>query len=724
MKKALFLFITLAFSLNAQNYAWPTKPFEQQHGINGTFCENRPSGDVQRHHFHDGVDIALAEGGQVYSILSTTVTSLIASGGNAYIRIGRYAYVHVTPNPVLDVGDKVTAFQTIVGTTNYKNHIHFKDGYPGAEINAIRSNGGLSPLQDSFLPSVANIRFYENATTNAFSNNRVSGLVDIVSQAYDKTNNGYSGSNNGIYRMGYQIFDSTGTTALSALTIPYQFDQIPSSDSYITNVYFSGSDISTYIYIPTNKINGDDYWDTRPYKPGPYQVMVEVEDTRHNIRRRFQKVEIVAQDVTPPAIPHLLSFRGNANGAWDLSWLPNDSSDLAGYNLEFSYDAKKWNVNTAISQRLSLNDTLLHYDNFPYNRLFFLRLSAFDDAAPVNTSQPSPPLAIMLKPQEPSALLMANIYSGRQTAIDFLINWSMSFADSDSSFSSATQTALLNDSINPGLYPLWLLETDGAAKPLLAGIEKQKIDNFLKGTGTLILAAPGLALSARLSGGDSLLNWQGLYHASIGEPIASADSIIGEAGTLFEGFRAALDTTTLPNSLTALLPGGRFSKTMLHYNNSVQSGAAIYKPRRIGNLPHDASRLLYCGFPLQSIRGDSMRAKFLRRVRLIQADSSWHIARNSIPPPAQTSRPLTLSPPYPNPARNQAALHFYLPADMLVRFNLWNMRGQKVKELLSAHLIGGDQELRIDTGRLASGLYFIRMETPGNNSIRKLLILH
>jgi len=548
--------------------------------------------------------------------------------------------------------------------------------------------------------------------------------VDIVSQAYDKTNDGYSGSNNGIYRMGYQIFDSTGTMALSPLTVPYQFDQIPSSDSYITNVYFSGSDISNYIYIPTNKINGDGYWDTRPYKPGPYQVMVEVEDTRHNVKRRFQKVEIVAQDVTPPAVPHLLTFRGNANGAWDLSWLPNDSSDMAGYNLEFSYDAKNWSVNTAISQSLTVSDTLLHYDGFPNERLFFLRLNAYDAAAPVNTSQPSPPLGIMLKPQEPSALLMANVYNGGQTAIDFLINWSISLADPDSSFNSATQTALLQDSFNPSPYPLWLLESSGAAKPLLAGKETLKIDSYLRGTGTLILSAPGLAQSAGLSGGDSLLNWHGLYHASIGEPIASTDSIIGEAGTLFEGFRAALDTTTLPGSLTGLLPGRRFSKIMLHYNNVAQSGAAIYKPRRIGNLPHDASRLLYCGFPLQSIRGDSMRAAFLQRVRLIQADSSWHIAPDSIPPPDQTSRPLTLSAPYPNPAAHQARLHFYLPSDMQVRFDLWNMRGQKVKDLLSAHVIGGDQELRIDTGGLASGLYFIRMETPGNDQIRKLLILH
>ena len=49
--------------LLSQSYNWPCQPFDQQHWINGTFCECRSgsSGDID--HFHDGVDIHLSEGG-------------------------------------------------------------------------------------------------------------------------------------------------------------------------------------------------------------------------------------------------------------------------------------------------------------------------------------------------------------------------------------------------------------------------------------------------------------------------------------------------------------------------------------------------------------------------------------------------------------------------------------------------------------------------------------
>ena len=70
------LFFIAAGVLNSQTvYNWPCDPFNQQHYINGTFCENRPSGDIARHHFHDGIDIHLPQGSNVYSVINGSITS-------------------------------------------------------------------------------------------------------------------------------------------------------------------------------------------------------------------------------------------------------------------------------------------------------------------------------------------------------------------------------------------------------------------------------------------------------------------------------------------------------------------------------------------------------------------------------------------------------------------------------------------------------------------------
>ena len=304
------LFYLTATSQAQTTYNWPCPPFNQQHNINGTFCENRPDGSIDIDHFHDGVDIDLAGGNNVYSVISGTVTGIGTAaqyGINAYVRVGRYAYVHVDAVPGIQVGSQVTAFQTVIGKTNSYNHIHFKDGNPGSEINPLRSSGGFTPFEDPFNPTIHSVQFYVNSSTAQFSQNRVSGKVDIVVKASDKTDTGPIGDNNGIYKIGYQVFDSTGIVPLTNPIENFVFSQIP-SNSVIRRVYFTGSDISNYLYIVTNKLSVDSYWDTNNLPRGKYKVRAYTEDTRFNTYEKWTTVEVVSQDLQPPAAPKLFQM--------------------------------------------------------------------------------------------------------------------------------------------------------------------------------------------------------------------------------------------------------------------------------------------------------------------------------------------------------------------------------------------------------------------------------
>ena len=117
-RSVVFFIFCISGLILSQTYNWPCEPFNQQHWINGTFCECRSgsSGDID--HFHDGIDIHLSEGNPVYSVIDEVITSIGTSsqyGINSWVRAGRYAYVHVIPNNSLSVGDSVEAYVTVLG---------------------------------------------------------------------------------------------------------------------------------------------------------------------------------------------------------------------------------------------------------------------------------------------------------------------------------------------------------------------------------------------------------------------------------------------------------------------------------------------------------------------------------------------------------------------------------------------------------------------------------
>ncbi len=482
---------------NAQTfYNWPCAPFDQQHYINGTFCENRPSGSISIHHFHDGLDIHLPQGNNVYSVINGSITSLgyeATYGINAYVRVGRYAYVHVDPSPAVQVGSSVTAFQTVVGNTNSWNHIHFKDGYVNSEINGLRANGGLSPMDDSYPPYIDEVNYYINGTTTRFANNRVSGLVEIVAKARDKTDNGSLGNNNGIHAIGYQIYDQSGTIALSDSIINIDFTRIPPSDSYVTNVYFTGSDISNYFYTITNPITRDGYWDTREFDPGTYRIKVFTDDSKLNSKEFWSTVEVVTQDVYPPADPVITDFTGNDANQWTLNWMKNDSTDVSGYELYFSYDGDYWIYQPTISEQLGAEDTSFTWENFGNDETIYFKLKTYDRAAIPNFSDFSDGYGIRLSASGPQVLLIDGFDRTdgywNKTSHNYNPVYGNILSQLNLAFNSASDEAVSGSYVNLDSYPnvIYFLGDESSDSLALSHSEQIAIMNYLEQGGNLFI---------------------------------------------------------------------------------------------------------------------------------------------------------------------------------------------------------------------------------------------
>ena len=654
-----YIFFFLYTTVSGQvSYHWPCQPFDQQHFINGTFCENRNNGSINIDHFHDGVDINLAQGNNVYSVIDGNVTGIGSAadyGINSYVRVGRYAYVHINASPGIQVGSVVKAFETVIGTTNSYNHIHFKDGNPGLEINPLRKSGGLDPFDDPYPPTIESVNLYINGTTTRFADRRVNGLVEIVAKAQDKTDNGPLGSNNGIYGIGYQIYDSTGTIALGDSIQNITFYQIPPSDAYITNVYFQGSDLSNYFYTVTNRITADGYWDTRDLPFGKYKIQVFTTDSYFNRDEFWVNTEIVEQDATPPDTPVPTAFEGDNNHNWRLSWLSNSQTDIAGYKLFFSFTGDVWFYQSAISGTIAPADTFIAGDNLENDLTMFFRLLAYDGAALPNYSDSSTVYGVRLSADGPQALIV-NGFSRtdgywQHATHRFVINYGLALSALGVAFNSCSVDALVRGEISLPDYPtvIYFTGDDSGASEALGSSAQDLLSTYLRQGGTLILNGSeiGSALFLNGSSGDSLF-YTGYLRSECVSDSGGSLTVTGASSAYLQDFGGSIDPGVRPD---VLAPTGSYP--ILQYGDG--STAGIYYK---GIFPGGSTegQLVYLAFPVEQLQDAADQNRLIEDLLNLTGVVNGVAIAAQKPFPEGTE----LRANYPNPFNPATTLVYYL----------------------------------------------------------------
>ncbi len=233
------------------SYSWPVSPFNTQHSINATLGEYRSG------HFHAGVDI----GDGVRTIVYPVINGTIPTGGGIgreYVKVGNFDYVHIIPNPDLELGQFVTT-DTVLGEiapesyTGYPPHLHFEED-DGA-YNPLRTDG-LTPYSDTDRTYVSTLDFYRQGTNQQILS-PLYGKIDILSRAWDAQSNG--SDNVGVYQIGYYI--QTQDDILLKRVFNIQFDSVSNAD--LDCVYnTTQSNISNYYYWVTNDMNENQYFNT------------------------------------------------------------------------------------------------------------------------------------------------------------------------------------------------------------------------------------------------------------------------------------------------------------------------------------------------------------------------------------------------------------------------------------------------------------------------------
>jgi MFS family permease len=78
---------------------------------------------------------------------------------------------------------------------------------------------------------------------------------------------------------------------------------------------------------------------------------------------------------------------------------------------------------------------------------------------------------------------------------------------------------------------------------------------------------------------------------------------------------------------------------------------------------------------------------------------------------------------YPNPFNPRTTIAFAIPSDTHVRLHVFDATGVHVMTVIDRSLPAGAHRVELDASGLASGVYFYRLEAPGFQQARKLVLL-
>lgn len=692
------------------------------------------------------------------------------------------SYVHIQPNPGLVPGSPVTTGVTILGTVlDGLGHVHLTErelvlgqNESGVEINALRNGGGLTPYLDPYTPVInkATLQFRQAGGGVQISQDALFGKVEIIVKVDERNGPGAVGgtrTNNGTYMIGYRIRSADTSNIVSEPPdqgLRYRFDRKP-LDSYVGRVFLESlSTLSAHYYIVTNgagaaavnasRVVGAGSFDTELLPEGNYLLEIFTEDTRSNRDSAYFPVAITRKDLAPPAMPLLKAVIVDSTGRLSISWYANSDADLAGYRLSYLGDGG-WKL-AAGEDTLTMGTTSISFQH-PQSflaagevlNLISFRLTAVDTAHPRNESAPSDVYSASAEwfifrdcfgpgnqtgtcPPGPAALLVdgfdrfAGSGSWSQPSHDFVSALSSDFPPYSLVVSSAANDAVIDGSVDLKNYSsvFWILGDESTADDTFTAAEQAKVVAFLENGGKLFVSGSEIGWDlgrthALTQPGDLPFYNNYLKANFVFDGTGAMNRATGLAGSAFDGISADFGQT-YPEDYPDDINPVNGSSPILAYNALRGDGT----PRIAGvafagtfGTGTDPGRLVYLGFPFETIGSAFQRRSFMDRVL------QFFDVITTVDPLPGTAVPLRwqLGQNFPNPFNPSTSFELKIAGFSHVSVKIFDLLGREVGTLVDGELTPGIHRVTWNAADHPSGVYFCRMSAGGYREMRKLVLL-
>jgi pimeloyl-ACP methyl ester carboxylesterase len=145
-------------------------------------------------------------------------------------------------------------------------------------------------------------------------------------------------------------------------------------------------------------------------------------------------------------------------------------------------------------------------------------------------------------------------------------------------------------------------------------------------------------------------------------------------------------------------------------NNWIKTGSV--KAENLSNSPKQYS------FKVNNLQS----GRYYFRLKLIDNDGSFAYSK-IIEADINIPTNFELSQNYPNPFNPTTVIKYSIPADGLVNISLYNMLGERVKEIVNGFHKSGYYTINFNASSLASGVYFYRLNSGGKEIVKKMMVL-
>ncbi len=470
----------------------------------------------------------------------------------------------------------------------------------------------------------------------------------------------------------------------------------------------------------------DSYWGQKPVH-GRYTYYATMLDRYWNESQisNAAGADSVPDYVNPPAVPQ------------DIRVLYKNASSLI-VECDPMSDAEKYTVYIS-GDGVTFSDTVVSSSNrvvvsgLQQDKVYYFKMSAGNRGG--NSDTEGHWYAGVPTVQKHKVLVINGFDRNTNTRFDYITKYADAIRERGYGFSNALNDAVINGKIKITDYKglIWFLGDESVADESFSQVEQDSIKRFLDRGGFLLVSGAEIGYDLDHKGSESDRSF---YHNYLKTEYA-ADAPDGKQSEFYS-------CTPVPGQIMDIIPDFHFddgthgtfdvdwpdalrpiggAKAIMYYKNAVNTNIAglVYE----GAFPGGSKegKLVYFGFPVETVYPDDVRAQIVSRVFDLWEGKISDITVNDIQP-----QRFTLEQNYPNPFNPMTTIRYQIAKESTASLTIYTILGRKVRTLVQGNQPAGRYQViwdgRNDAGRqVSSGMYVYTLRAGSFIQTRKMMLM-
>lgn len=427
-------------------------------------------------------------------------------------------------------------------------------------------------------------------------------------------------------------------------------------------------------------------------------------------------------DATLPGKPK--SFGIKPAGIDKLKIIIGNDPAVDNYNVYVSKDGKNFQV------PITLSSANLIIDGLQTDSIYFVKLEA------VNLSGKSAQSEVLVGiPSEKSnpSILIVNGFDRSSTGntFDFIRQHALAIKFNNGFFESATNDAVLDGTFNLSDYQIadYILGDESTVDETFSSTEQTKIKSFLNNGGKLFVSGSEIAWDLDYKGSvtDKDFAWNYLKMKYLHDAPFDVSAVYykaepfnnsictGMSSFFFDNGTHGTIDVKWPDVIKSTNGGIGFLKYS-DLDTALGYAAVLYS----GNFPQSikSGKVAVIGFPFETVYPEAIRNQLMNKL-LNFFDYTVSVKEEG----RETSSNFSLMQNYPNPFNPSTIISWQLAVGSHVSLKVYDVLGNEVATLVNEQKVPGKYQVEFDGSKLASSIYFYKLQTSNFSAIKKMILL-